>query len=360
MTRTSADTIPQDPEEREPSYNGEIFDGSPVLTDIFARRDESLRAPKNGVASLTSTHHAGTAAATTAAVGGMIRASPDCDGDPHSSPGRQLKPAQPAIMTQRAGTTTGVDVSEPRHTISSSKCNASRSIALPSSRHGDHDAVVMDPLSNNTILPQQQPWPSPPAPASGTTTATTTATTIPTPGPQQPGSFPVSPPITPPADNTNDNSNGKSTAAPSNMQEGTSKPTNNGNSGAGGGGGGINDDNIDEEDNDNDGKDVSDSNDGRVRVLCRFRRFLDPESEWAAQRSGWLHFDGPTGGGGGGRGDDGLDSVSVRLGSTWSRRRFDKIFRPGVDQQEVKFEKERLQYYYYNTNCCTTVSLLYL
>ena len=76
-------------------------------------------------------------------------------------------------------------------------------------------------------------------------------------------------------------------------------------------------------------------------MLCRFRRFLDAESQWAARRAGWLDFDTSGGGGGGGGGvggeqDEGLDIVAARVGGAWSRRKFDKVFKPGVGQGEVR------------------------
>ena len=97
-----------------------------------------------------------------------------------------------------------------------------------------------------------------------------------------------------------------------------------------------NDDDDDEDDDEKYG--------GRVRVLCRFRRFLDAESEWAARRIGWLNFDGSGAGGGGGGGEtgepgEGLDMVAVRVGGVWSRRKFDRVFRPGVDQGEVRLQR---------------------
>lgn len=84
--------------------------------------------------------------------------------------------------------------------------------------------------------------------------------------------------------------------------------------------------------------------DDRVRVLCRFRLCLDEldgagvdggDRQNYLSRSGiddWLHFDEPSAleeecGG--------PETVSVRMGSAWSRRVFDKVFKPGTGQAEV-------------------------
>ncbi|CAM9637321.1 unnamed protein product, partial [Scytosiphon promiscuus] len=85
--------------------------------------------------------------------------------------------------------------------------------------------------------------------------------------------------------------------------------------------------------------------DGRVRVLCRFRRHSDRRREGAPTpgTGDWLNFgDGGGGGGGGGargthEGSEGAppDTVSVRMGGGWSTRGFDKVFKPGVEQVEV-------------------------
>lgn len=81
---------------------------------------------------------------------------------------------------------------------------------------------------------------------------------------------------------------------------------------------------------------AEDSSNNRVRVLCRFRRCLDGEADERAG-GGWLYFDDDDVGYGG-RGYGGNTSpetVSVRMGISWSRRAFDKVFRPGVSQAEV-------------------------
>lgn len=102
------------------------------------------------------------------------------------------------------------------------------------------------------------------------------------------------------------------------------------------------------------------SRDGRVRVLCRFRRPSDREcggrrssSSLSSLRYGggdWLNFRGGTstvrGGGIGGGGDDREggsesatpDTVSVRMGGVWSRRAFDKVLEPGAEQAQVSYD----------------------
>ncbi len=83
-------------------------------------------------------------------------------------------------------------------------------------------------------------------------------------------------------------------------------------------------------DGDGGGGDGSSSNFGRVSVLCRFRRFGDTETERASTRSDWLRF------GGEGEHESGEGgTVSVRMGGLWSRRGFDRVFKPGVEQVEV-------------------------
>lgn len=82
------------------------------------------------------------------------------------------------------------------------------------------------------------------------------------------------------------------------------------------------------------------TSDGRVRVLCRFRRHLDRRGDRGSPpaASDWLDFgDGGGGGNGGNEGGEGSppDTVSVRMGGGWSTRGFDKVFKPGVDQVEV-------------------------
>lgn len=84
---------------------------------------------------------------------------------------------------------------------------------------------------------------------------------------------------------------------------------------------------------------------GRVRVLCRFRgkpmntdnrvgTFYDGDSPvcWGpngqSNSGGWLDFEG--------NGDGQGDAVSIRMGSSWSRRGFDKVFTPSVGQAEVQ------------------------
>lgn len=73
----------------------------------------------------------------------------------------------------------------------------------------------------------------------------------------------------------------------------------------------------------------------RVRVLCRFRKVLDGPTEWAARHGGWLDFDAESSGSGGEHGDV-PDTVTIRVGSGWSRRGFDKVFGPGVGQEKVR------------------------
>lgn len=93
----------------------------------------------------------------------------------------------------------------------------------------------------------------------------------------------------------------------------------------------------------------------RVQVLCRFRRPLGVDGlnsvitgqgnggELGHVGGGWLHFDEPweessnVGGGVGGSGGMALESVSVRVGYDWSRRAFDRVFKPSVTQAEVRW-----------------------
>jgi len=80
------------------------------------------------------------------------------------------------------------------------------------------------------------------------------------------------------------------------------------------------------------GADGTSSSFGRVSVMCRFRRFGDAEAEKTSLRSDWLRF------GGEGEHESGEGgTVSVRMGGVWSRRGFDKVFKPGVEQVEVKY-----------------------
>lgn len=93
--------------------------------------------------------------------------------------------------------------------------------------------------------------------------------------------------------------------------------------------------------------------DNRVRVICRFRECLgdyddhdgnDGLREAAESRrisnqmwSGdgeWLYFDDNLEEGRG-AGEGMPETVSVRMGSAWSRRAFDRVFKPGVGQREV-------------------------
>lgn len=77
--------------------------------------------------------------------------------------------------------------------------------------------------------------------------------------------------------------------------------------------------------------------DSRVRVICRFREYLEEDYDGRGSSGDWLYFDGGfvDEGGGGDRGGAALQTVSVRMGSAWSRRAFDEVFRPGADQSEV-------------------------
>ncbi|CAN0208392.1 unnamed protein product, partial [Ectocarpus sp. 13 AM-2016] len=91
------------------------------------------------------------------------------------------------------------------------------------------------------------------------------------------------------------------------------------------------------------------SQDDRVRVLCRFRRTVERDGEeWGSPRGKWLVFGGGGGdGGGGGGGQEGgegapLDTVSVRMGGAWSTRGFDRVLKPGVDQAQVYSDVKRV------------------
>lgn len=73
-----------------------------------------------------------------------------------------------------------------------------------------------------------------------------------------------------------------------------------------------------------------DDSEGRLRVLCRFKNFQDRESSHAARD--WLQFGESVYGEQGARG---ADTVSLRIGYSWSERTFDRVFRPGAGQEEV-------------------------
>lgn len=73
-----------------------------------------------------------------------------------------------------------------------------------------------------------------------------------------------------------------------------------------------------------------DDSEGRLRVLCRFKNFHDRKSSHAARE--WLQFSESVCGE---QVDKEADTVSLRIGYSWSERAFDKVFRPGAGQEEV-------------------------
>lgn len=76
----------------------------------------------------------------------------------------------------------------------------------------------------------------------------------------------------------------------------------------------------------------TDDSEGRLRVLCRFKNFLDRESSHATLE--WLQFSESVCGD---QGNKEADTISLRVGYSWSERTFDKVFRPGAGQEEVSF-----------------------
>lgn len=86
----------------------------------------------------------------------------------------------------------------------------------------------------------------------------------------------------------------------------------------------------------------------RVQVLCRFRRPLDTDKQYARSSNkgypedlwdgGWLHFEDlweEEAGGSVGGATTPLETVCVRVGYDWNRRAFDRVFKPEVGQPEV-------------------------
>ena len=71
--------------------------------------------------------------------------------------------------------------------------------------------------------------------------------------------------------------------------------------------------------------------DGRVSVLCRFKCFQEEESLDSSRD--WLRFSESASGE---QAVSEQDTVNLRVGCSWSERAFDKVFRPGDGQEQVR------------------------